>query len=714
MKTRKDIIKNVAIIFLSIMLVLTFFSNTILNWSLPQVSGKYTEYGEIKTGVRGSGTVASNMTYTETVKGDRKIERVWINRGATVNEGDILMTLSATDVDGIEALEAELKSLQEAYDRALLTKESPDYTLDEMNIARAEEDLAALEAERALYTDDYIAETKAALEAAEAKLEALGEKLDGINEKINELTEKSDDPAIASARQYYLDAVSNREAAENALALLTYTPTDGLIANRDSISSDIDRLERELDQYKSRNSDIADIIKNYNTATSEWESAVKEHESAETAFNTANAAYLEAKAAYEADTSPLPDAEKPTYIAMVNAETAKNTAETALNDAASKRAEKWSAYESAKALYDAKTDEIDTYLITVEDKEYAISERKTDLASVRRQITKANEGNRDYNNQKDTVELKKLAEEKAKEALDAAIEGCSDGLTAERKATEKEIKAAEKELSEAQEAVAKLDTVESLDSQIKSAKRDIEMQKFNLEQKKESDAKADKLSRYDLNKQYQAILEKKAEIEKKKGGSKEGYELKASHAGTVTAVNFSAGQTVVDGAEAVVIEVVESGYTLSFSVSNAEAQKVKVGDSATVSDTYWGQKVGAVLDKIIPDAGGKTKTLVFELDGNVNAGQTLTLLVGERSTGYSAVIPKSALREDSKGKFVYITKTKSTPLGNRYVVTRLDVNVAAEDDKNVAITTDESYIYEYVIVSSTKPFEEGEYVRLSD
>ena len=32
---RRDWIKNVAIIFLAVMLVLTFFSNTIMNYSLP-------------------------------------------------------------------------------------------------------------------------------------------------------------------------------------------------------------------------------------------------------------------------------------------------------------------------------------------------------------------------------------------------------------------------------------------------------------------------------------------------------------------------------------------------------------------------------------------------------------------------------------------------------------------------------------------------------
>ena len=35
---KKDWVKNTAIVFLTIMLVLTFFSNTIMNYSLPQVA----------------------------------------------------------------------------------------------------------------------------------------------------------------------------------------------------------------------------------------------------------------------------------------------------------------------------------------------------------------------------------------------------------------------------------------------------------------------------------------------------------------------------------------------------------------------------------------------------------------------------------------------------------------------------------------------------
>ena len=38
---RKEWVKTAAIVFLSIMLVLTFFSNTIMNYSLPEVATEY-------------------------------------------------------------------------------------------------------------------------------------------------------------------------------------------------------------------------------------------------------------------------------------------------------------------------------------------------------------------------------------------------------------------------------------------------------------------------------------------------------------------------------------------------------------------------------------------------------------------------------------------------------------------------------------------------
>jgi hypothetical protein len=77
------------------------------------------------------------------------------------------------------------------------------------------------------------------------------------------------------------------------------------------------------------------------------------------------------------------------------------------------------------------------------------------------------------------------------------------------------------------------------------------------------------------------------------------------------------------------------------------------------------------------------------------------------------IVPNSAIKTDTNGKFVLIVKSKSSPLGNRYTATRADVTVVASDDKNSAITAaiDD---YEYVITTANKPVKAGEQVRLSN
>ncbi|MBO4337650.1 MAG: hypothetical protein J5842_06225 [Lachnospiraceae bacterium] len=52
-KSRKDLVKNLLIIFLIIMLILTFFSNTIMNYSLPEVSTAYASSASVTSKVRG-------------------------------------------------------------------------------------------------------------------------------------------------------------------------------------------------------------------------------------------------------------------------------------------------------------------------------------------------------------------------------------------------------------------------------------------------------------------------------------------------------------------------------------------------------------------------------------------------------------------------------------------------------------------------------------
>ncbi len=73
-KSRKDIIKDIAIAFLSILLLLTFFSNTIMNYSLPEVAIQQVDSGTISPIIRGTGTVEASNPYNVKVSQERVIK----------------------------------------------------------------------------------------------------------------------------------------------------------------------------------------------------------------------------------------------------------------------------------------------------------------------------------------------------------------------------------------------------------------------------------------------------------------------------------------------------------------------------------------------------------------------------------------------------------------------------------------------------------------
>ncbi len=88
-------VKNVAIIFLAVMLVLTFFSNTIMNASLPEAAVQYVQSGAITTQIRGTGTIEAKETYEVKTTTSRKIQSVLVTRGQEVKVGDVLVLLAA-------------------------------------------------------------------------------------------------------------------------------------------------------------------------------------------------------------------------------------------------------------------------------------------------------------------------------------------------------------------------------------------------------------------------------------------------------------------------------------------------------------------------------------------------------------------------------------------------------------------------------------------
>lgn len=118
---RRDWVKNAAIVFLTIMLILTFFSNTIMNYSLPEVAIQYIQSGTITSKVRGTGTVQSSSLYNVKVAESRKVTSVEVKTGDTVQVGDVICYLDEMESTELSAAKDALKAAQIAYDTALLS-----------------------------------------------------------------------------------------------------------------------------------------------------------------------------------------------------------------------------------------------------------------------------------------------------------------------------------------------------------------------------------------------------------------------------------------------------------------------------------------------------------------------------------------------------------------------------------------------------------------
>lgn len=125
---KREWVKNAAIVFLIILLLLTFFSNTIQNYSLPEVATQYVENGSITAKIRGMGVVESGDPYSVKIDGVREVASVEVRVGDKVEAGQVLCYLTegdSADLDAaketLETKQRELETARTSFERQLLT-----------------------------------------------------------------------------------------------------------------------------------------------------------------------------------------------------------------------------------------------------------------------------------------------------------------------------------------------------------------------------------------------------------------------------------------------------------------------------------------------------------------------------------------------------------------------------------------------------------------
>ena len=270
---RKETIKTVAIIFLAVLLVLSFFSNTIMNYSLVQVSTQMVESGTLTSRVRGSGSVTSEDVYKVTIQESRKIATMDVKTGKTVEKGDILFTLENSDGEELAAARADLLAKRSAYETAVL--EAGITTEEREAIERGEGvSLSSMQ--------DKLLELKAKVDSAQDRVDDLKAKKSRADAAATDTSVTTSDTTAET--KAYTQAKSDLAQAEIAKSEAQY--------KFDAAQTAYEALLAEQSEFKGTD-DIENDKEEKQLLDAEVEAARKARDSAREALAEATSTYNE-------------------------------------------------------------------------------------------------------------------------------------------------------------------------------------------------------------------------------------------------------------------------------------------------------------------------------------------------------------------------------------------------------------------------------------
>ena len=606
-------VKNVAIIFLAVMLVLTFFSNTIMNASLPEAAVQYVQSGSITTQIRGTGTITAKEVYEVKTTTSRKVQSVLVTKEQEVKVGDVLLILAAGEGTETDELKTQLETAKYSYQQKLINMSGGG-----SEVTRAQEKLQEAIAARDAIAVNITAED---IELAKVRYE--------------------------TAKEYYQQLTYE---LEDAGGYVEGGKGDTLKELSDAVNAAQLEYDSNCIRYKNEKYYIEDIL----------------------ASEAARQLYKDQQACAEA-------------IADVFAASTGS-----LNDYFVTYAESTAAERNALGLKNSTFDPDASYVKDLP------SQALADIAKGYNAIREARD-----------------ALTKAQDAYNKAVES----MQPQNEALNKQVTEAKREM----------DALEAEYKELSDKKTAYDTAKDNVvscENALQTLLKTSKLDNLELSKMANEIAELEAKLEKLSGGEKDaegnvtGGQIVSEVNGVVKEINVTAGNNTDPATAVMTIEVPDRGYTVSMNVTNEQAQKVTIGDTAEISTGYWGSSglsgklVGIRNNTSAGQSGGKQ--LVFDVTGSdITSGTQVSVSIGQRSQNYDTIVPNSALRSDSNGSFVLVIVAKSSPLGNRFVATRVDVTELAKDDVNTAVSGGLS-AYDMVLTTATKPVEDGMLVRLPD
>lgn len=766
-KNRRAWIKNVAIIFLTVLLLLTFFSNTILNYSLPEVSAQYAKYDSISGAIKTTGTVKANesyvVTYDEadsdsevTTPGQtRKVISVYVKQGSEVAIGDSILALEGgasaeleKAQEDLKTLEKELRKSEEEYELAQLTNNSESIS-SSSNILEKQKELDDLKEKQAeaqemydlmLAGEDPAGALKIKMDEAEAEKKNAQKNKEAAEKVYNDL-KANIDAATGKVEVDYLSGKTLKERYEEAKTLY-----DELNSQYTTLQNQLEILESEQKEHTDNNESVTEayeISKQIKADTESLEekklalSRLIEDHDIEIAI-----AYAKQLNNLKEETTGGGDNDK--------------SEETDEKDAQAKR-ETISYLESQLRFILGVPDSMEisdilNYVRDIEDRQAEIQKIQASIDEGYQKLSilgmpyidditsyiynnQQNKADKEVQDVKDEIEKieKKYTEAKAEytslseqmsnqnyadenQELLAIYEKDVEELTDKYEKAEADYNSVKSEYDNLTVPKSLEDALDALNN----AKHEVTLKELAVKKQQAENTTSEVTKKYSLENKAIEIEEKKEDIETLKAKIKTMEEapeetiVTAPIAGKITEVKFVPGNPVTSGDAVATIEVADKGYICEITMTTEEARKIQVGAECSITNSWWYSDVSASVTQIRsePSSQGKNRIVVIEVKGDVYEGQSLTFSIGDKSQSYDSVLPNSAIREDSEGKFVLVVESKNTPLSVRYTARRMNIEIIASDDTKSAVSG--LYGSEFVITSATSPISDGQQVRLAD
>ena len=586
---RKWVIKAM-IAFLAVLAILTFFSNTIMNLTIPLVVTSYAMRGNLAYTNSATAPLVSDDKYEVKGLDGRTVSTVEASNYDLVSEGDVIVTLEPVeDMHELTDLENQLLTLQRQQEYAARTPSHTDFTTQNQAVRTAERALAEAQAtlNSATTRDDTIAAAQQVLNANQAAVVALQAQVASASASVESIN------ATLAALYARLAVLDGTQTA--VLPVPTNAP--GMYAPRTDVPGKYDPT------------DPGDPASDPTDATT-------------------------TTAAPTTPTTPVSSETAPTTTQSIPAATVNPD----------------------------------------QDRDAIIAQ----IAQYQGQLTEAQNRLTGYSSQ---LAAAQIAVANAQTAITTAQALPSSYAAADAVAdAQAALTAAQVALSDAQ-----INAGIAAD-QAADAVEDRERQIADLENK---------------------IARARARLECN--------EIVAPADGYIINMAVSEGDKITGEPIIFVIVPEGSSFSASFTFPTNVAQSLSVGQELSSNDYYWIDRI--VITNIKPDPANPRDNRIVKCaiysDSQLWPGETITVTADRGNSTYDHVVAASAISEDNSGTFVFVLNKTSSPLGDRYTVRRVAVQVVARSGAFAAITGD-GLDNAMVVTRSEVPLHNGDRVRLED